>query len=200
MPPGPNTDEMLKAAQVSWVISAGGHALWVCSTLTFHFDFSYSDDIWIFGKKAVCPQSDSISVGAKYHSFFQRSSWQLIPAEVLTMCVVQNVCSFPPNTDNQLGQDLAMKCWWPSHHGLLKDPKVDKFPLAQAALVQPVLEQELCPRALLAHFMFSDSFKNTPISNWCLIFWEWACNFPFSSLWSPADKIPHGVPRVGWCL
>ena len=68
------------------------------------------------------------------------------------MCVMQNVCSFPPNIDNQLGQDIAVKGWWSSRRGLLKDPKVDKFPLAQAVLVvQPVLEQALCPGALLAH-------------------------------------------------
>ena len=40
MPPGPNIDEMLKVAQVRWVISAGGHVLWACSTIRFHFDFS----------------------------------------------------------------------------------------------------------------------------------------------------------------
>lgn len=69
---------------------------------------------------------------------------------------------FPPNIDNQLGQDLATKSWCSSHHELLQEPKVDKFPLAQAEfVVQPVLQKELCPRALLAHSMFSDSFKNT---------------------------------------
>ena len=56
MPPGPNIDEMLKVAQVSWVIFAGGHASWTCSTLTFLFDFSYGDDVSFWEKSCPSPE------------------------------------------------------------------------------------------------------------------------------------------------
>lgn len=158
MPPGPNIDEMLKVAQVSWVVSAGGHALWACSTLTFHFDFSYCGDMSFWEKSCLSPD---------WQHLYECEISQFLSKELLTAHPSWGSdhvwCkSFPPNIDNQLGQDLAMKSWWSSHHKLLQEPKVDKFPLAQAVfVVQPVLQQAFCPRALLAHLMFSDSFKNT---------------------------------------
>lgn len=147
-------------------------------------------------------------------------SSQFLPKELLTAhrsCGSGRVCGakrllfsiyvlsmsalFPSiSIDNWLNQDSAMEGWWFSHHGLLKHLEVDEF---SPAWVRFAAQPVLCPRALLAPSVFSDSLKSTPwVLKWVFRFLGMDMRFSLSTA-GTSSQCAQGaqVPRaalVSW--
>lgn len=107
---GPNIDEMLKTAQVTWVMSASGHALWVLNThISFWLQFLWwHASFW--GKSCLSPEWQCLC-GCEIPQFLSKElltahpSWESDPV----WCKMSALSPLTPQPS--VGQDITIKAW-----------------------------------------------------------------------------------------